>query len=283
MIMLKKLGNTEVPAIGLGTWEMGGRMEADRSRDSHWMDIIRKGLEIGLSHIDTAEMYGNGHTEEIVGEAIKDIPRKQLFITTKVWSTHLKYNDLLRACENSLKRLKTDYVDLYLIHFPNPSIPIEESIYAMNILVEQKLVKQIGVSNFGIKDLETALKHSSCPIVANQIEYSLLARNKGTYLDGAESEIIPYCRKKQIAVIAWRPLGKEKFNLLASHPLIMKLSEKYDATPARIALSWLIQQDNILTIPKTSNYQHLIENARAMDIQIEPDDFIRLSQSFKDE
>lgn len=276
----KKLGRVEVPAIGLGTWEMGGRTEADHSRDVHWIEIIRKGIELGLTHIDTAEMYGNGHTEEIVGEAIKDIPRGKLFVTTKVWSTHLKHDDLLRACENSLKRLKTDYVDLYLIHFPNPSVPLQESLAAMNLLVEQKMVKQIGVSNFGRIELETAVQHSSQPIVANQIEYSLLARNKGTYVDGAEKDIIPYCREKNITVTAWRPLGKEKYHILASHPIVLEICKKYKATPAQIALSWLIGQEGIITIPKTGKIEHLLENAAAMQIQLEPDDFIRLNNSF---
>lgn len=280
--MFKKIGSARVPAIGLGTWEMGGRMEPDFSRDMHWIEIIRKGIELGLTHIDTAEMYGNGHTEEIVGEAIKDIPRNELFITSKVWATNLAYDNLLKACEKSLKRLKTDYLDLYLIHFPNPNIPIGESLAAMNRLVEQQLVKQIGVSNFNRRELEEALKHTSFPIVANQIEYSLLARNKGTYVDGAEKEIIPFCRDNQISIIAWRPLGKEKFSLLSDHPLMKELARKYDATVAQIALAWLIAQEGIITIPKTGNLQHLRENAAAMKLVLEKDDLNRLSQAFTD-
>ena len=268
-MIMKTIGNIEVPAIGLGTWEMGGRMEPDFSQDKHWIDIIRKGIELGLTHIDTAEMYGNGHTEELVGEAIKDVPRKDLFITTKVWSTHLKHDDLLRACENSLKRLKIDYVDLYLIHFPNPSVPLQESLAAMNLLVEQKLVKLIGMSNFNRSDLEKALRYTTQPIAANQIEYSLLARNKGTYVDGAENEIIPFCRENNITIIAWRPLGKEKFPILASHPVIQQICNRYKASPAQIALAWLIHQKGIVTIPKTGNLQHLTENADAIKIHLD--------------
>lgn len=280
--MLKKLGTAQVPAIGLGTWEMGGRMEPDYSRDTLWIEIIRKGIELGLTHIDTAEMYGNGHTEEIVGEAVRDIPRNKLFITSKVWATNLAYENLLKACEKSLKRLKTDYLDLYLIHFPNPNIPIEESIAAMNRLVEQKMVSHIGVSNFNRWELEKAIKHSSFPIVANQIEYSLLARNKGTYVDGAEKEIIPYCRNNQVTIIAWRPLGKEKFSLLSDHPLMNELARKYDATVAQIALAWLIAQEGIITIPKTGNLQHLQQNAAAMKLVLEKEDLNRLSRAFTD-
>ncbi|MGC8865045.1 MAG: aldo/keto reductase [Bacteroidales bacterium] len=278
--MLKKTGFAQVSAIGLGTWEMGGRMEADFSRDTHWVEIIRKGIELGLTHIDTAEMYGNGHTEEIVGEAISDIQRDTLFITSKVWTTNLEHDKLLKACEKSLKRLRTDYLDLYLIHFPNPNIPLKESMKAMNRLVELKMVRQIGVSNFTRRELEEAVKYSSYPIVANQIEYSLLARNKGTYVDGAENKIIPYCQHNQITVIAWRPLGKEKFSLLSSHPLIIELSRKYDASAAQIALAWLIAQEGIITIPKTGNIQHLEENAAAMRLKLEKEDLDRLSKSF---
>lgn len=280
--MLKKLGSAQVPAIGLGTWEMGGRMEPDFSRDMHWIEIIRKGIELGLTHIDTAEMYGNGHTEEIVGEAIRDIPRNVLFITSKVWATNLEYEKLLKACEKSLKRLKTDYLDLYLIHFPNPNIPIEESMAAMNRLVEQKMVKQIGVSNFNRWEMEEAIKHSSYPVVANQIEYSLLARNKGTYVNGAEKEIIPFCRNNQITIIAWRPLGKEKFSLLSGHPLMNELALQYNASAAQIALAWLIAQEGIITIPKTGNLQHLQENVEAMNLVLAKEDLDRLSQAFTD-
>ena len=207
-MIYKKISDYNVPAVGLGTWEMGGGEQADYSHDRHWITIIRSAIENGLTHIDTAEMYGNGHTEELVGEAIKGFPRQNLFITTKVWLTHLRSNDLFSSFEKSLRQLQTDYIDLYLVHHPNPDIPLEETLMAMNRLVEQKRVRAIGVSNFDISLIKEAVRISSVPISAVQIEYSLLARNSGIYTQNQEKEIIPYCQENQIAVIAWRPLGK---------------------------------------------------------------------------
>jgi len=249
-LIYKKISDYNVPAVGLGTWEMGGGEQADYSHDRHWITIIRSAIENGLTHIDTAEMYGNGHTEELVGEAIKGFPRQNLFITTKVWLTHLRSNDLFSSFEKSLRQLQTDYIDLYLVHHPNPDIPLEETLMAMNRLVEQKRVRAIGVSNFDISLIKEAVRISSVPISAVQIEYSLLARNSGIYTQNQEKEIIPYCQENQIAVIAWRPLGKTNYIRLATNDVIKKIAEKYHATPAQIALIWLIAQKKYISYSK---------------------------------
>ncbi|GAB6278637.1 MAG: aldo/keto reductase [Lentimicrobium sp.] len=279
-MIYKKISDYDVAAIGLGTWEMGGREYADYSFDQHWINIIKSAVENGLTHIDTAEMYGNGHTEEIVGRAIKEFPRQQLFITSKVWLTHLHTEDVLFSFENSLRRLQTDYIDLYLIHHPNPDVPLEETLMAMNRLVEQKRVKAIGLSNFDISMIKEAEKISSAPISAVQIEYSLLTRNKGVYTHNQEKEIIPYCQEHQIAVIAWRPLGKTNYVKLATNNVMKSIAEKYHATPAQIALSWLIAQKNIFAIPQTGSVKHLKENAKACDISLSLEDWNRLSEAF---
>jgi len=261
---------------------MGGGEQADYSHDRHWITIIRSAIENGLTHIDTAEMYGNGHTEELVGEAIKGFPRQNLFITTKVWLTHLRSNDLFSSFEKSLRQLQTDYIDLYLVHHPNPDIPLEETLMAMNRLVEQKRVRAIGVSNFDISLIKEAVRISSVPISAVQIEYSLLARNSGIYTQNQEKEIIPYCQENQIAVIAWRPLGKTNYIRLATNDVIKKIAEKYHATPAQIALIWLIAQKNILAIPKTGSLEHLIENSKASDIDLSMEDGKLLREAFEE-
>ncbi|HNQ59464.1 MAG TPA: aldo/keto reductase [Bacteroidales bacterium] len=281
-MIYKKISDYNVPAVGLGTWEMGGGEQADYSHDRHWITIIRSAIENGLTHIDTAEMYGNGHTEELVGEAIKGFPRQNLFITTKVWLTHLRSNDLFSSFEKSLRQLQTDYIDLYLVHHPNPDIPLEETLMAMNRLVEQKRVRAIGVSNFDISLIKEAVRISSVPISAVQIEYSLLARNSGIYTQNQEKEIIPYCQENQIAVIAWRPLGKTNYIRLATNDVIKKIAEKYHATPAQIALIWLIAQKNILAIPKTGSLEHLIENSKASDIDLSMEDGKLLREAFEE-
>ena len=281
-MIYKKISDYNVPAVGLGTWEMGGGEQADYSHDRHWITIIRSAIENGLTHIDTAEMYGNGHTEELVGEAIKGFPRQNLFITTKVWLTHLRSNDLFSSFEKSLRQLQTDYIDLYLVHHPNPDIPLEETLMAMNRLVEQKRVRAIGVSNFDISLIKESVRISSVPISAVQIEYSLLARNSGIYTQNQEKEIIPYCQENQIAVIAWRPLGKTNYIRLATNDVIKKIAEKYHATPAQIALIWLIAQKNILAIPKTGSLEHLIENSKASDIDLSMEDGKLLREAFEE-
>ena len=276
----KYIGNSLVPSIGLGTWEIGGRYEPDFSHDDQHIKTLQYAIQLGLTHIDTAEMYGGGHTEELVGLAIQGFPRSSLFITSKVWGTHLRHNDLIKAVEKSLCRLKTNYIDLCLIHYPNPEIPLAETLKALNILTEQKVLKYIGVSNFNLELLEEACKQSSVPIAASQIEYNLFQRNLGIYSQDIECEILPFCQKKQIALIAWRPLGKDKFSVLAENPLLKHLAEKYNRTPAQIALNWLISQKNVFAIPKSVSPIHLKENHEAADFHLDSEDLASLSKNF---
>lgn len=155
-----------------------------------------------MSHSDTAEMYGCGHSEELVGEAISGFDRKDLFITTKVSPEHLRYNDLIASAKASLRRLRTEYIDLYLIHMPNPEIPIKETMKAFDFLVESGLIRHIGVGNFSVEQMREAQMHTQNKIVANQIEYNLLARNQGMLTIDMESRIVSYCQEKGILVIA---------------------------------------------------------------------------------
>ena len=280
-MIYKNLGSAhQLPVIGIGTWEMGGRETPDVSQNQVYVEALQFALSQGLTHIDTAAYYGNGQAEIVVGQAIETFNRSNVFITTKVWHTKLRKNDLLASAYKSIERLKTSYIDLLLIHFPNPDVPHAESMEALNLLVEQKLVKNIGVSNYTVAQLTDAMKYSSVPIVANQIEYSLNTRNTGLYTQNMESEIIPFCLQNNILVIAWRPLGKGKLLQIKPTDLLGKLAHKYAKTPAQIALNWVANKPGVVTIPKATSQQHIIENAQAVDWSLSAQDVLALEQEY---
>jgi diketogulonate reductase-like aldo/keto reductase len=270
-----------LPVIGLGTWQMGGRTEADYSNDTKYVEAIKSAIELGYTLIDTAESYGAGHTEELIGEAIAGASRDKLFIISKVSKNNLAYDNVITSAKNSLKRLKIDYFDLYLIHFPNSEISLQETMRAMDYLVEHKITRFIGVSNFSVEKLIEAQKYSKNKIVANQIQYSLVARNNCTYATciNMESEIIPYCQKNDILIIADRPFDKGAL-LNSSNTnldkLLDSLCQKYDKTKSQIALNWLISKKNIVTIPMSTSPIHQKENLGAIGWSLSSKDMILL-------
>jgi len=274
----------DIPVIGLGTWGIGGFMESDTSQDQEAIQSIKEAIELGYFHIDTAELYGAGHSEELIGIAIKDLDRSKLIITSKVFKTNLKYDDVIAACKTSLEKLQTNYIDIYLIHAPNPEVPLEETMKALDYLVEQKLVKYIGVSNFSVAQMEEAQKYSTNKIIANQIPYNLATRNvnltRNTDRVGGcinmESEIIPYCQKNNILIMAYRPL--ERGFLLEPNQLLDQLQEKYSKTKAQIAINWLISKPNMVVIPKSTNPEHLKENLGAIGWNLEDVDLSLLDE-----
>ena len=269
----------ELPVLGLGTWMMGGAMTTDTSNDSKDVEAIKAAIKLGYTLIDTAQVYGGGHCEELVGQAIKEFDRSKLFIVTKVFTNHLSYEDVIEQAKISLEKLGTDYVDLYLIHAPNPEFPIGETIRAMDKLVDYKLARFIGVSNFNLEQLKEAQKYSKNKIVVNQIEYSLLTRNKGNYgnMKNQESELIPYAQENDILIMAERPL--ERGLLLEEHPVMDQLSEKYGKTKAQIAINWLISKKNVVAIPKSSNIEHLNENMGAIGWKLDEEDIELLDKT----
>jgi len=276
----KTLGkNFKIPVIGLGTWGIGGFMESDYSQDKKSIQSIRDAIGLGYAHIDTAELYGAGHSEKLIGEAIKDLDRSKIIITSKVFKINLKYDDVITSCKKSLKRLQTDYIDIYLIHAPNPEISIKETMEAINYLVEQKLVNFIGVSNFSVKQVKEAQKYSKNKIVINQIPYNLNTRNKD-YIGSCvnmESEIIPYCQKNNIIIMTFRPI--ERGFLLKPNPVLDKLSKKYNRTKAQIAINWLINKKGIVTIPKSTDTKHLKENLGATGWKLSNEDMELLDKT----
>ena len=271
------VGDVKIPVLGIGTWGMGGRYERDTSHDKEEILAIKTAIKLGMTHIDTAEVYGKGHAEELVAQAIQGFDRKKLFIVTKVSQEHLRHDDIMSAAKASLKRLKTNYIDLYLIHGPNPSIPLKETMKAMDHLAEKKLVRFIGVSNFSVKEMKEAQSYTKNKIVANQIEYNLLIRNKGMWTTNMESEIIPYCQKNNIIIIAYRPIAKGEL-AKPGYKLLDELAKKYNKTQAQIAINWLILKKNIVTIPKSTDINHLKENLGAIGWKMDSEDIKKLDQ-----
>jgi diketogulonate reductase-like aldo/keto reductase len=270
---LKELGGTgvKIPAIGLGTWEIGGGMTGNSSEDKKAVQAIRKAVDLGMYLIDTAEIYGAGHAEELVGEAVRSLPREKVFIVSKVWRNHLHYNDVIKAAENSLKRLKTDWIDLYLVHWPNLEVPIIETIEAMEKLAERKLVRFIGVSNFDAGQMEEASKClSRNKLVVNQVDYNVRTRD-------VEKDVLPYCQRRQMVLMAYRPLARRE---LTANPFLREIGQSYNKTAAQVALNWLIAHEGVIAIPKAVNPAHLEENAGAMGWRLTPQDLERISAHF---
>ena len=268
---LKELNRTgcKVPAIGLGTWKIGGSMTPDHSQDDLAIKALRHGISLGMWLIDTAEIYGGGHAEELVGEAIKIFNREKIFIVTKVWETNLRYDDVLKAAKRSLKRLKTNYIDLYLIHWPNSRIPLSETMKAMEKLVSDGLVRYIGVSNFSVKLMEEARSYlSKEDIVVNQVKYNVYDRS-------VERDILPYCQKEGITLMAYTPLAKGS---VSTDKTLIEIGRKYGKTAAQVALNWLISKDMVIAIPKAIRIEHIEENAGAMGWRLSEEDIRYIEQ-----
>ncbi|MBF0235476.1 MAG: aldo/keto reductase [Desulfamplus sp.] len=254
-----------VSAIGQGTWGIGGYFSTDKSDDISAIDMIKLGLDIGLTFIDTAEAYGGGHAEKLVGKAIRG-RRSEAFIATKVSPEHLRSKDVICAAETSLHRLNTDYIDLYQIHWPNPSIPIEETLESMEKLVEQGKVRFIGLSNFNCRGLNAVLSCSSRPPIALQVEYNLFDRT-------IERNLLPSCKKNGMALIAYSPLDQGKLiDKAKSNKALMNIAEKHNRTVAQVILNWLVMVKGVFPIPKAINPVHLKQNALALDFSLDSAD-----------
>lgn len=265
--MSKRLCGREVSDIGLGTWGMGGKQSPDPKGDSLHVEAIRYALDKGINVIDTAEMYGNGHTEELVGEAISGYERENLFIISKVWPSNLEHNSVIRSAEQSLKRLGTSYLDLYLIHWPNSSVPILETVSALEELSDRGLVRNIGVSNFSVEEMKGAIDAATKNrICANQIQYNYGARD-------VEGDIIPFCEKNGIDVIAYTPIMKGK---TWHYPRLKDMARKYGVSPVQMALRYTMERT--LPIPKSSRKEHIDELVGAAGIKLSSEDYRSLSE-----
>ncbi len=263
-----------MPIFGLGTWRMGGDLNFDPKNDDQ-ADIkaIKTAIDSGIIHIDTAEKYAQGHAEELVAKAIEGYDRSKLFLVSKVDFINLNYLSVLKSCEGSLKRLQTDYLDLYLIHSPNHEIPIQETMQAFDKLIADGLIKNIGVSNFSADSLQAAQAVSKNKIVVNQVHYNLLIR------EPEKTGLLKYCQENDVILEAYRPL--EKGMLLGAGGVALdKIAQKYQKTKAQTAINWLISQPNVVTLSKMRGLKHIKENLGAVGWQMADEDIEWLRISF---
>jgi diketogulonate reductase-like aldo/keto reductase len=272
---LKTFGGmgVRVSEIGMGTYyDPGWMLWASlgwRRGSARRVEALREGLAGGINLIDTAEIY---NSEGLVAEAIKGYGRQDLFIATKVSPTHLGYDSVLKALQRSLNRLRTPYVDLYQVHFPRPGMSMKDTMRAMEDLLDQGKIRAIGVSNFSLdRMVEANAALRKARLASTQMEYSLSHRS-------VEEDILPYCAKENIAVLAYRPLGHGK--LATEQAKLRKFCEKYSKTPAQVALRWLASQPGVFPIPRASNPLHVKDDLGASGWQMEEADLRELGELF---
>jgi diketogulonate reductase-like aldo/keto reductase len=253
-----------MPAYGQGTWHMG----ENRGRFADEVAALKLGIDLGIPLIDTAEMYGNGIAEEIVAEAAQG-RRDGLFIVSKVLPYNASRRGTIDACERSLKRLKTDHIDLYLLHWRG-SHPFAETIAAFDKLKQDGKIRHHGVSNFDRNDMEEWVRSGGGTVASNQILYNLTRR-------GPEWDVIPWCRQHKISIMAYSPIEQGR---MLGHKALAEVAARYRATPAQIALAWLLRQEGMVVIPKASRQEHVREDLGALEINLTDADLADLDRSF---
>ena len=261
---------TAVPSLGQGTWYMG---ENPRKAQAE-IDALRLGIELGMTLIDTAEMYGDGKSEIIVGEAIKKY-RNKVFLVSKVYPHNAELNKISKSCENSLNRLKTDHMDLYLLHWRG-AVPLEETIEGMERLIKAGKILRWGVSNFDTHDMkEIALLSNGKNCSVNQILYHLGSR-------GIEYDLLDFQQQNQIPVMAYCPIAQAGSlrRGLFENKTVKELAEKYQVNPVQILLAWCMRSDKVMAIPKAASISHVLENARSNTFMLTKEDLQRLDAAY---
>ncbi len=255
-----------VPVFGLGTWRMGE--SAARRKDE--VAALRAGIELGMTLIDTAEMYGDGAAEQIVAEAVAG-KRDRMFIVSKVLPSNATRRGTVTACERSLRNLSTDRIDLYLLHWRG-SAPLHETVEAFIGLQKAGKIRHWGVSNLDISDMaELAALPGGGAAATNQVLYNLARR-------GIEYDLIPWCRRHRIPIMAYSPI--DQGGRLLRHAALKDVAARHDATPAQVALAWLLRQDGMIVIPKAGTVEHARENCAALDLRLTKDDLAELDRAF---
>jgi diketogulonate reductase-like aldo/keto reductase len=253
-----------IPVLGQGTWHLGeGRHHPDEE-----IAALRLGIDLGMTLIDTAEMYGDGASEELVGMAIRG-RRDDVFIVSKVLPSHATRHGTIAACEASLRRLGSDHLDLYLLHWRG-SVPLRETVAAFEELQRAGSIRHWGVSNFDLGDMAELLRVPGGENVqANQVLYNLTRR-------GIEWNLLPWCRENDIAVMAYSPIEQGR---LLGHPVLRTIAERHGATPAQVALAWVLEQ-RVNAIPQAGTQEHVRENRGALELELTGDDVVALEQAF---
>ena len=258
---------TRIPVLGQGTWRMG----ESKSARVNEVAALRLGIELGMSLIDTAEMYGDGEAEAIVAEAIHG-QHQDVFVVTKVYPHNALRMELPKACERSLKRLRIDAIDLYLLHWRERTPPLEETVDAFEKLRAAGKIERWGVSNFDVDDMKEllSLEHGR-KCAANQVLYNLQNRE-------IEFDLLPWSRTNKIPIIAYSPVGHG--GQLLRNPTLKKIAQSHDATPAQIALAWVLRQPDVIAIPKASTEAHVRDNAASLKIKLTKKDLSDLDREF---
>jgi len=261
-------GGPHIPIIGQGTWQM------ERDERKTVLAAVRRGVELGLTHIDTAEMYGSGQVEELLGEALEGL-RDRVFLVSKVLPSNGSWQGTLRACERSLRRLRTDHLDLYLLHWPG-SHPLEQTFGAFEQLVQEGKIRAWGVSNFDERELEQAVSVAGeHRIACNQVLHHLKCR-------AIEHAVVPWCERHGIAVVGYSPFGSGNFPSPTSPAarVLQAIAQAHGATPRQVALRFLISRDGMFTVPKASHPQHVADNAAALQWQLDEEEITRIDRAF---
>ena len=257
-------GNT-MPVFGLGTWRMGEHPDRFQSE----VAVIRRALDLGISLIDTAEMYGEGGAEDVIGEAIRGV-RDELFLVSKFYPHNASRSGVIEACERSLQRMNCDYIDLYLLHWPG-SIPLAQTFDALHALQESGKIRDFGVSNFDLHDLQ-AIPESDQPLLGcNQVFYNLAHRE-------VEWQVAGWCRQRGLPMMAYSPL--DQAGELLRSPVLAEVADRRDATVAQIALAWLLHQPGTVVIPKSAKPERIEQNLGALDIKLSDGDLQDLDTAF---
>jgi diketogulonate reductase-like aldo/keto reductase len=255
----------EIPVLGQGTWGMG----EDPVARAEELRALRLGLDLGMTLIDTAEMYGDGAAEELVAESIAG-RRDEVFLVTKVLPSNASRHGTIEACEDSLKRLQTDRIDLYLLHWRG-RLPLDTTIEAFEELVDAGKIGSWGVSNFDVVDLaEVVTLAGGADVQTDQVLYNLAHR-------GIEFDLLPWCRDGEIPVMAYSPIHRGR---LVENDVVVEIAEKHNATPGQVSLAWVLRQDDVCAIPKASIQEHVRENRGALDLQLDHEDLKLLDEVF---
>ncbi len=277
-IFRKELKNGfSLPELSMGTWMIGGTATRNPDCDEEsGVESIRRGIKAGVTCIDTAEMYAGGFTEELVGRAIEGFKRTTLQIMSKVSPQNLHYDSVLRSAEASLKRLGLDFLDVYLIHKPNPNIPLRETMRGMRALQEEGMIREVGVSNFSVTTLRDAQECLGKSIVLNQVHYNLV------YREPEISGLLEYCQENDIFLMAWRPL--EKGAIFKNCPPVLEdTCGKYDKTPAQIAINWLLSQEGVVTLSTMRRERSLHDNLGSLGWKMAKEDLEKLRIHFPEQ